>query len=60
MRNIMQSLTNRASTVGELFSFLWEQRLWWMIPFVVVLVVLGIAIVTSQTSPIAPFMYAIF
>lgn len=60
MRKIIKSVTGRGVIVGELFAFLWEQRLWWMIPFVAVLVLLGIAVVTTQASPIAPFMYAIF
>lgn len=51
---------SRASTVKELLVFLWENRLWWIIPFVVMLLLVGILVVFAQTSPVAPFMYALF
>ncbi len=51
---------SRAGTVRELLVFLWENRLWWIIPFVVMLLLVGILVVFAQTSPVAPFMYALF
>ncbi len=60
MKRILQSVVSRAGTLKELFDFLWENRLWWIIPFVVVLVLFGILVVFAQTSPVAPFMYALF
>lgn len=51
---------SRASTVKELLVFLWQNRLWWIIPFVIMLLLVGILVVFAQTSPAAPFMYALF
>lgn len=45
---------------GEFFEFLWKERLWWMIPMVLVLLVFGLLIVFAQSSPIAPFIYTLF
>ena len=50
----------RLSVVGELFQFLWQQRLWWLIPMVVVLVAFGLLLLFAQSSPIAPFIYTLF
>ena len=47
-------------TVNELFAFLWENRLWWIIPFVVVLILVGVLVIFAQTSPVSPFIYALF
>ncbi len=45
---------------GELVAFLWEQKLWWMIPMVSVLVIFGTLLILAQTSAIAPFIYTLF
>ena len=47
-------------TVKELLSFLWQERLWWMIPFVVTLLIVAVLLVFAQSSPVAPFIYTIF
>lgn len=60
MKRILTTLSGRAGILKELFAFLWENRLWWMIPFVLVLALVGVLIVFAQTSPVAPFMYALF
>ncbi|MBI2870241.1 MAG: hypothetical protein HYY14_00870 [Candidatus Omnitrophica bacterium] len=53
-------LSNRFSVVGELFYFLWRQRLWWLIPMVAVLLLFGLILIFAQTSPLAPFIYTLF
>lgn len=50
----------RISIMGELLSFLWERKLWWMMPMVFVLLILGILMVFAQSSAIAPFIYTLF
>jgi Family of unknown function (DUF5989) len=47
----------RASTIGELFAFIWERKLWWMIPIIAILVLLSIIIALAHTSAAAPWMY---
>jgi hypothetical protein len=60
MKKVFQSIGNRSSTIRELFAFLWENKLWWIIPFVVVLVLFGALVVFAQASPVSPFIYALF
>jgi hypothetical protein len=46
--------------MGELLGFLWEQKLWWLTPMVLVLLLLGLLLVFAQSSAIAPFIYTLF
>jgi hypothetical protein len=41
----------------EFFAFLRQEKKWWLIPLVVLLVILGAIIVFSGTSVLAPLMY---
>ena len=56
----LRTLKSRTGVVGELMSFLWRQRLWWLIPVMVMLLVFGLLMLFAQSSPIAPFIYTIF
>lgn len=53
-------VSRRVGIVGELLTFLWEQKLWFLIPLVSALVLLGIFLVFAQSSAIAPFIYTLF
>jgi hypothetical protein len=46
--------------MGELLQFFWERKLWWMIPLVVVILLLGLVIVFTQGTAVAPFVYTLF
>jgi uncharacterized membrane protein len=60
MKKAIQRATGKFGIVGELFGFLWEQKLWWMIPMVTVFVLFGLLLVFTQGSAIAPFIYTLF
>lgn len=53
-------LTARMGIVGELLSFLWQRKLWWLMPMMLVLVVFGMLLVFAQGSAVAPFIYTLF
>ena len=53
----LAKMTQRSSTVGELFSFLWQRKLWWLLPLVVFLMLMGILFALAQMSSVAPWMY---
>jgi hypothetical protein len=46
--------------VGELVSFMWSRKLWWLIPMVLVLLLFALLLVFAQASSIAPFIYSLF
>ncbi|HEV8712795.1 MAG TPA: DUF5989 family protein [Candidatus Binatia bacterium] len=53
-------MSDRIGIFAEFVAFLWERKLWWMIPMVVVLVLCGALLILAQTSAIAPFIYPLF
>jgi hypothetical protein len=44
---------------GEVWAFLRENKKWWLLPLIVVLVLVGALIVLSTTA-VAPFIYTLF
>ena len=55
-----EGLKNRLGIAGELLSFLWQQKMWWLIPRVIVLLAFGGLLVTAQSSALGPFIYTLF
>jgi len=51
---------NRLGLVGELLSFFWTNKRWWLIPMLVTLFLFGVLIILAQSSAIAPFIYTLF
>ena len=60
MKKALERSRTRFGIVGELFTFLWEQKLWWMIPMMSVFVLFGLLLVFTQGSALAPFIYTLF
>ena len=54
------SVTGRWAIIQGLFRFLWQQRLWWMIPMVAILLLFGVLLILAQHTVIAPFIYTLF
>jgi hypothetical protein len=52
-------LRSRLGVLGELFTFLWKVRLWWLIPMIVVLIIFVFIFVFGASSPFAPFIYTL-
>jgi hypothetical protein len=57
---IFSKIGDRFATIKEIFSFLWHRKLWWLIPFVAILLFIGILLILAQSSGVAPFIYALF
>lgn len=57
---LVERVRQRFQIAGELVHFLWERKLWWMVPMVVVLLLFGGLLVVVQSSAIAPFIYTLF
>lgn len=50
----------KAEFIKELWDFLMARKKWWILPIVVVLVLLGLLIVLTEGSAVAPFIYTLF
>lgn len=56
----MNSILNRFAIIKELLTFLWERKLWWLIPMITVLLIFGLLLIFASSSPVAPFIYPLF
>jgi hypothetical protein len=44
----------------EFLHFLRKEKKWWLMPLVFILLLLGLFLVFSASSPLAPFLYPLF
>ena len=54
----MRMLRHLGRLFREFFQFAWQNKAWWIVPIVLVLVLLMIFIVTGTS--VAPFIYTLF
>jgi len=55
-----EDLINRVGIAGELLSFFWQRKWWWLTPMIAMLLAVGGIVVFAQSSAIAPFIYTLF
>ena len=55
-----RSVAIRLSTLRNLFSFFAKNKLWWMFPMILILVIFFLFIILGQSTPLGPFIYTIF
>ncbi len=61
MKKAADRIQSRWKTVQELMRFLWEYKIWWLTPMIVVLVLFGILILFTVSNPSSvPFIYTLF
>lgn len=60
MKMFLRSMSSNFGVVGELLSFLWARKLWWLIPMVTVLLLFGLLLIFASASGLAPFIYTLF
>lgn len=46
--------------VKEFWGFLRERKKWWLMPIIIMLALLGLLIVFTEGSAVAPFIYTLF
>ncbi len=51
---------SKLKIVAEYFEFLKKNKKWWLLPIVAILLLLGILIILTQGSALAPFIYTLF
>jgi uncharacterized integral membrane protein len=54
----MRTLKYIGRLLGEFFGFAWQNKAWWIIPIILVLLILTVFIVTGTS--VAPFIYTLF
>jgi hypothetical protein len=58
--SFIRTAGRRFGIAGELLSFFWGNKRWWMVPMITLLLVFAILLVLAQSSAIAPFIYTLF
>jgi len=54
------AVKGRMGIVAELWSFMKVRKKWWLGPIIFMLLLLGLLIVFTQGSALAPFIYTLF
>lgn len=55
-----KQIRDRLSILGELWHYTRERKRFWIAPIVAILLLLGLFIVLTEGSALAPFIYALF
>ncbi|MFL6230106.1 MAG: DUF5989 family protein [Pyrinomonadaceae bacterium] len=50
----------KLSLAHEIWLFLRQNKKYWLLPIIVVLVLMGVLLIFAQSSALAPFIYTIF
>ena len=53
-------MKGKLSILGEFWSFLRVRKKWWLAPIVILLLTLGLILVLTEGSALAPFIYSLF
>jgi hypothetical protein len=53
-------MMSRMRVLKEFWNFLNERKKWWLAPIFIVLLLLGLLIVFTESSALAPFIYTLF
>jgi hypothetical protein len=56
----LSNIRSRFAIFGELWAFMRVRKKWWLGPIIVVLVLLGLVVVLTEGSALAPFIYTLF
>ena len=53
-------MSSKFSLLKELWAFMRVSKKWWLGPIFITLILLGLLIVLTQGSAVAPFIYTLF
>jgi hypothetical protein len=51
---------SKIGILKELWDFLKVRKRWWLAPIIIILLLLGLLIVFTESSAVAPFIYTLF
>jgi len=60
MGSIKKNIVSKFRIFRELIVFLWKRKLWWLMPIIIFLLLMGILLIFTQSSAVAPFIYTLF
>jgi len=60
MPKVFKRIKTVAPILGEFWMFMRMQKKWWLGPLIFILVIMGVLIILTGGSALAPFIYALF
>ena len=57
---MLREFRDKLDIAGELIAFMWQRKMWWMMPIVVVLLFFGLLIAFGNATGVGPFVYTLF
>ena len=60
VKAFLRIMASNISVVGELIRFLWQRKLWWLLPMIILLLLFGLLMIFASASGIGPFIYTLF
>ncbi len=60
MIKLLKKTKARVAILGELWRYMKVRKKWWLGPIFLVLILLGLLIILTQGSALAPFIYTLF
>ena len=60
MKKMLKNMGRRLAIFGELWAFMRVRKKWWLLPIIVTLLLLGLLVIFTESSAIAPFIYTLF
>ena len=51
---------SKLALLGEVWLFMKQNKKFWLLPIIIVLLLMGALLVFAQSSALAPFIYSIF
>ncbi len=58
--SVKQNIEDNLSLVGEFWQFVRHRKRFWLVPFFVIIVLLSVFIVLTESSAFTPFIYSLF
>jgi hypothetical protein len=60
MANLITKTKRKFSLLAEIWEYLRVNKKWWLGPPIVILILLGLLLVLTEGSAVAPFIYTLF
>ncbi len=60
MKGFFRGLAANFESFGEVLSFMWKRKLWWLIPMVTLMLMFAFLLVAASSSGLGPFIYTLF
>ncbi len=57
---VVGNVVSKFSVAAGLLRYFWENKWWWLVPMIALLLVVGVLLIFAEGSAIAPFIYTLF